>query len=83
VSQVLVAQSSVLGDLVLDPFMGSGSAGVAAVLLDRNFVGNDISEASLKLARSRLTEAGASEHELVQPIGHQLVPGVSGLSRVV
>jgi site-specific DNA-methyltransferase (adenine-specific) len=35
VSEVLVAQSSVAGEVVADPFMGSGSVGAAAVGLGR------------------------------------------------
>lgn len=52
--QVLVRQSSAEGELVADPFMGSGATGVAAVRLDRRFVGNDISERAVQHARDRL-----------------------------
>jgi len=38
VSEVLVKQSSQPGDVVADPFMGSGSVGVAAVRLGRRFI---------------------------------------------
>lgn len=54
VSKVLIAQSSVPGDLVVDPFMGSSSVGVAAISLARRFYGNDISEFAIEVARSRL-----------------------------
>ena len=47
------------GDVVLDPFCGSGSAGVAAVEAGRRFVGYDIEEDYLKLARRRLRAAKA------------------------
>lgn len=56
---VLVRQSSRPGELVIDPFMGSGSTGVAALRGGRHFQGNDISGDSLTLARQRLTEAPA------------------------
>jgi len=46
------------GDTVLDPFNGSGSTGVAALRLDRKYVGIEISEEYLDLTVSRL------EHEL-------------------
>jgi len=40
--------------IVLDPFMGSGTTAVAAVQLDRRFIGFDISEEYCKLANKRL-----------------------------
>jgi site-specific DNA-methyltransferase (adenine-specific) len=54
VSAVLIAQSSAPGDLVADPFMGSGSVAVAALKLGRRFTGNDISDSSLRLVEQRL-----------------------------
>ena len=42
VSEVLIAQSTEPGELVIDPFMGSGSVGVAAVAHGRDFRGNDL-----------------------------------------
>ena len=59
--ETLVRQSSAPGDMVLDPFMGSGSAGVAATRLGRQFAGNDIGEAALALAAQNLERAGALE----------------------
>ncbi len=44
-------------DLVLDPFMGSGSALVAAAVLDRRYVGYDLDAGYVELARRRVTEA--------------------------
>lgn len=58
VGEVLVGQSSSPGDLVIDPFMGSGSFGVAAVHNGRKFAGNDISKQAVRIARSRLVAAG-------------------------
>jgi site-specific DNA-methyltransferase (adenine-specific) len=45
------------GDLVLDPFMGSGSTLVAAAGLGRRFVGYDLDPAYVEIARSRVAEA--------------------------
>jgi len=42
------------GDLVLDPFMGSGTTALAATGLGRNYVGIDISEEYVKLAGERV-----------------------------
>lgn len=44
--EVLVAQSSREGELVVDPFFGSGSTLVAAKNLQRQFKGNDISSSA-------------------------------------
>ena len=45
------------GDLVLDPFIGSGSTAVAAVASGRHFVGFDTDASYLELARTRVAEA--------------------------
>lgn len=44
------------GELVLDPFVGSGTTLVAARDLDRNAVGFDINEAYIKLCEERLNQ---------------------------
>jgi site-specific DNA-methyltransferase (adenine-specific) len=56
VSSVLIAQSTQPGELVIDPFMGSGSVGVAAVRAVRRFWGADLSPEALRLAKRRLAE---------------------------
>ena len=55
VLDVLVRQSAVPGELVVDPFMGSGSTGLAAVAHGCRFAGNDIADAAVDLTRQRLT----------------------------
>ncbi|HEC1728210.1 TPA: DNA (cytosine-5-)-methyltransferase [Campylobacter lari] len=42
-------------DLVLDPFMGSGSTGVAAICNGRNFLGVELSEKYYNIALKRLS----------------------------
>lgn len=44
------------GDIVLDPFMGSGSSCVAAALLNRNFIGIELNEAYFDITSKRLEE---------------------------
>jgi site-specific DNA-methyltransferase (adenine-specific) len=56
VSEILIKQSTAGGQLVVDPFMGSGSVGEAAILNGRRFIGNDLSSKSFELAASRLAE---------------------------
>jgi site-specific DNA-methyltransferase (adenine-specific)/modification methylase len=43
--------------LVLDPFMGSGSTGIAAISLGHRFIGCEIDEGHFDIACKRLTEA--------------------------
>src|SRR5262245_22505237 len=61
VSEVLIRQSSEPGQLVVDPFMGSGSVGMAAVGQGRTFLGNDLCTEAVDITRRRLREAGARE----------------------
>jgi DNA modification methylase len=42
------------GDIVLDPFFGSGSTGVAAKKLSRHFIGIELSAEYVKMASDRL-----------------------------
>ncbi len=42
------------GDLVYDPFMGSGTTALACVNLNRDYLGTDISDTYVKLARERI-----------------------------
>jgi site-specific DNA-methyltransferase (adenine-specific) len=68
-SQIFIGQSTVEGDLVVDPFMGSGSSGVAALTLGRRYAGNDVSDDSLKLARERLVGAIGIEGSVIPRSG--------------
>ncbi len=52
--QTLIRQSSEMGELVADPFLGSGSTGQAAILAGRRFVGCDVSSKAVDAARIRL-----------------------------
>lgn len=58
------------GDLVLDPFMGSGSALVAAARTGRRFVGYDLDPAYVALARERVAlVTGSSRPSPADPSG--------------
>jgi site-specific DNA-methyltransferase (adenine-specific) len=68
-SEVLIRQSSIEKDLIVDPFMGSASSGVAALKLGRHYAGNDVSDDALKLARERLLAVGGVEGPvIVRPV---------------
>ncbi|WP_206107884.1 DNA methyltransferase [Paludisphaera rhizosphaerae] len=62
----IIALASRPGDLVLDPFCGSGTTLVAAVSLGRRAVGIDVSERAVELTRSRLKEPVRSRSKLVE-----------------
>jgi site-specific DNA-methyltransferase (adenine-specific) len=49
-----VALGSRAGDLVLDPFLGSGTTGLAALQCDRRFVGVELNPDYVAIAENRL-----------------------------
>jgi site-specific DNA-methyltransferase (adenine-specific) len=51
----VIAASSNEGDLVLDPFCGSGTTLVTAKNLNRKWIGIDLNEEALAIAKERLT----------------------------
>jgi len=50
------------GAIILDPFMGSGTTGVACAHLGRKFVGIEIDRAYFETARTRISAAYAQGH---------------------
>ena len=52
--QHFISKSSVKGDTVFDPFMGSGSTGVACKLTGRNFIGIELDDNFFETARQRI-----------------------------
>lgn len=55
----LVPQFADEGDTILDPFMGSGTTGVACVKLGRNFIGMEINPQYFAIAQKRIEAAQA------------------------
>jgi site-specific DNA-methyltransferase (adenine-specific) len=66
VNEVLVQQSSEPGELVVDPFMGSGSAGVAALGQGRSFLGCDVSDDAHARTLPRLTAIADADLDLYE-----------------
>lgn len=66
--QWLVRLVTPRGGIVLDPFMGSGSTGKAAMLEGREFIGIDITPEHLPLAEARI------RHVLKQPALFEATP---------
>lgn len=44
------------GDVILDPFLGGGTTGVAAVTTGRRFIGVDIEQENIKVSEKRIME---------------------------
>ncbi|WP_314174746.1 DNA-methyltransferase [Streptomyces winkii] len=64
-----IALTTEPGDLVLDPFVGSGNSGVAARMLGRRFVGMDVSPTYLKEAEKKIrTARDSSVQEMSLPL---------------
>lgn len=55
--KVLVENSSQENDIVLDPFMGIGSTGIACVNTNRNFIGIELDEKYFNIAKGRIEKA--------------------------
>jgi DNA modification methylase len=55
------------GDLVLDPFLGSGTTGKVAVQNNRRFIGVEISSEYLKIARARIFAPHQAHLSMEQP----------------
>ena len=51
-------------DTVMDPFMGSGSSGEAALILKRNFIGSEINADYFQISNERLSLHGEQKNEL-------------------
>ena len=54
--QNLILNSSSPGDVVLDPFMGSGSTGIACNNTGRNFIGIELDKGYFDTAKARMGE---------------------------
>ena len=52
----LVEVSSNPGDIVFDPFMGSGTAGEAAIMTGRRFIGRELDPEYFKISKERVRQ---------------------------
>ena len=53
----LIENSTNVGDMIYDPFLGSGSTGVAAINKKRKIIGTEIDEQNYKITLKRLNES--------------------------
>lgn len=54
--QILIENSSNENDVILDPFMGSGSTGVACKNTNRNFIGIELDKNYFEIAQNRINK---------------------------
>ena len=66
-SRIILA-STEEGDSILDPFTGSSTAGISAVLLNRKYVGVDITKEYLDVSVKRYNEAINNKNKLLHKI---------------
>ena len=52
--RTLIFNSSRVGDVVYDPYMGSGTTAVACIIEKRNFIGSEIDSKYYKVAKDRI-----------------------------
>jgi site-specific DNA-methyltransferase (adenine-specific) len=55
------------GDLICDPFVGSGTTGVSAAKMGRRFVGIELDERYFGIAEKRISES-LQQADLFQPV---------------
>ena len=51
-----------VGDIVLDPFMGSGTTGVACINMNRDFIGIELDKNYFNIAQERINDELCSKH---------------------
>ena len=55
--QRLIELTTNENDIVFDPFMGSGTTGIACMNLNRNFIGTELDSEYFEIAKSRVEKA--------------------------
>ncbi len=64
----LIEAFSKPGDLVLDPFSGSGSTSIAAAQCDRHYLGIELERVYVEIAQRRLNALAGSGRDYVPPV---------------
>jgi len=74
----LIETVSEVGDTIFDPFMGSGSTGVAAIQTGRHFIGCEISAEYFAIAEKRVKSA-VFQPSFLTPSNNRLQPTAFGV----
>lgn len=64
--QAMIYASAEEGYTVCDPFLGSGSSAIAAILNNCHFIGCDISEKAVQLSRDRIDQFITNGYDILQ-----------------
>ena len=64
----LIEKATKPGDIVIDPFTGSGTTGVAAIQTGRRFLGIEIDEGYADIARARIAKAAEQARQEPLPL---------------
>ena len=62
----VIISTSNPGDIILDPFMGSGTTGAVAKLLGRKFIGIERDEKYIKVATERISKVKMLDPDLIE-----------------
>lgn len=57
IPQRLIKALTQHGDIVMDPFCGSGTSAIACIIEGRNFIGCELKEEYISIAKQRITDA--------------------------
>ena len=63
ITEKVIKNSSKENDIILDPFMGSGTTGVACKQLNRNFIGIELLEEYYNIAKERIENASNTSYK--------------------
>lgn len=77
--KALIELTTLPGQVILDPFCGSGSALLAAAELSRQYIGFDVNDDYCRVARERLLRL-SSQADLFRSAGHKAAPPASELA---
>jgi DNA modification methylase len=58
---------TVENEVILDPMLGSGTTGIAAIKLNRKFIGIEIQKETFNVAKARIFEFIASHSTIPTP----------------